>query len=235
MKTYTVSLVLILVAALLGGCGAAASSPAAEATEGGVPAVAIAGDSEERTLPDSSQLALGTLKLEGTAHAVTPEQASALLPLWQAVQSGGLQNETETAAVLKQIQRAMTAEQLADITAMELTAEALAAWMQEQGMDLAPPDAAAGSGRPAPPEGMSEDDMAAMRATAQAGGEMPGGGAGFGAPGDLSEEERAAMRATAEAGGMTLGGGGRAPAGAGGQLAMMAQQVIEMLTARAAE
>jgi len=200
-----------------------------------VPAVALAGDSEERTLPDSSQLALGTLKLEGTANAVTPEQASALLPLWQAVQSGGLQNETETAAVLKQIQGAMSAEQMAAIEAMQLSVEDLGTWMQEQGEGFAPPsDAVAGSGGLAPPAGRSEDERAAMRATAEAGGGMPGGGGGF-APGDVSEEERAAMRATAEAGGM-IAGGGRGSAGAGGgQFAMMAQQVIDMLTARAAE
>jgi hypothetical protein len=78
---------------------------------------------------------------------------------------------------------------------------------------------------------MSEEERAAMRATAQAGGGMPGGGAGpFG---DMREEERAAMRATAEASGMTIGNRG---AGAGrGQLNLLAQQVVDLLTQIAAE
>jgi hypothetical protein len=43
------------------------------------------------------------------------------------------------------------------------------------------------------------------------------------------------MRATAEAGGITFGSG-QSPAAAGsGQLAMLAGQVIELLTVRAAE
>jgi hypothetical protein len=207
VKDYALSLVLILVATLLAGCGgAAASSPTAEATAGAMSAVAMADDAEGGTLPDSSRLALGTLMLEGTADAVTPEQANTLLLLWQALQSGGLQNEAETAAVLKQLEGAMTAEQLAAIAAMEFNPEDLGTWMQEQGTDLAPPSgAAAGSDRLAPPEGMSEEDMAAMRATAEAGGMTPGGR------------------------------GARGAAGGGGQLAMMAQQVIELLTDRAAE
>ena len=77
-----------------------------------------------------------------------------------------------------------------------------------------------------------------MRATAQPGGGMPGGG-GFagqgGPPSSLSDEERAAMRATAEAGGMALGGG-RGPVGAGsGELTLLAGQVVELLAARAAQ
>jgi hypothetical protein len=230
------SLVLILAAALLAGCGGDASSPAGQGTEGAAPALALAGAGEEATLPDSSRLALGTLKLEGTANAVTAEQASKLLPLWQALQGGALQNEAETAAVLKQIQGLLTAEQLAAIDAMQLGAEDLASWMQEQGMEYGPPaDAGDGAGRSAPPEGMSEEEMAAMRATAQAGGGRPGGGEGFDPPGNMSEEEMVAARATAQAGG-GMPAGSRWLAGAGGgQLSLIGRQLIALLSDRAAE
>jgi hypothetical protein len=51
----------------------------------------------------------------------------------------------------------------------------------------------------------------------------------------MSEEDRASMRATAEAGGMTRPGGGAAGGRFGGQLAMLAEQVIELLTERAVD
>jgi len=189
--------------------------------------------SYQATLPASSQLALGTFQLEGTENAVTPEQAANLLPLWQAIRGGSLQSDAETNAVLKQIEGTMTAKQLAAIAALRLTVEDLGSWMREQGVSMAPPsDAAAAPGGFAPPNGMNDEEMAAMRATAQAGGGPPGGGGPFG---NMSEQEREAMRATAEAGGMTFGGG-RGPAGASsGQLGKLAAQVVELLNVRAAE
>ena len=47
---------------------------------------------------------LGMLKLEGTEQAVTPDQAKALLPLWQAFQGGALQASAERNAVMAQIE-----------------------------------------------------------------------------------------------------------------------------------
>lgn len=247
MKLESVILVLILLAGAVAGCGSeasvstplAASADLAANGDGGAYTSVALGATYEGALPAGSQLVLGTFELGGAANAVTPAQAETLLPLWQVIQGGSLQNDAETNAVLKQIEGAMTAEQLAAIAAMQLTMADLGVWMQEQGEDFVPPSgAAADPGGFAPPDGMNEEEMAALRATAQAGGGMPGGG-GFpgegGPPGNMSEQERAAMRATAEAGGMTTGGG-RGPAGASsGQLTMMAAQVVELLTARAAE
>jgi hypothetical protein len=249
MRTWKLTLVLVLVAGILAGCGGSTAASAdkqgsstpvldSSADPGGYTSPVL-GTAYEGALPASTQLVLGTFELEGTDNAVTPEQAKTLLPLWKVLQGGSLQNSAETNAVLKQIEGVMTVEQLVAIASMQLSMEDLASWMQEQGVNLAPPsDAAAGSAGFAPPNGMSEEEMAAMRATVQAGGGMPGGG-GFPSAGgpanNMSEEERAAMRATAEAGGMNFGGG-RGPAGAGnGQLTMMAAQVVELLTARAAE
>jgi hypothetical protein len=58
-----------------------------------------------------NQLAYGTLKLEGTEQAITPEQAKVLLPLWQAivVLSGNERTaEEELTAVQNQITQALT-------------------------------------------------------------------------------------------------------------------------------
>ena len=76
---------------------------------------------------------------------------------------------------------------------------------------------------------MSEEEREAMRATVEAGGGMPFGGG----RGNLSQEEREAMRATAEASGMNFGT--RGFRGGAGQINILAQPLIELLTQRAAE
>jgi hypothetical protein len=183
-------------------------------------------------MPASSQLALGTLRLEGTEDAVTPEQAKTLLLLWQSIQSGALQDEAETNAVYKQIEGTMTPAQMAAIVAMKLTSEDLTIWMQDQGSSLGPPPGAAGApggaGQGGPPQNMSEEERAAFRATAQARGLGQGGSRQ-----NISEEEWASFRATAEAGGASFSG---RPAGAqGGQGATLAGLLVRLLAARAAE
>ncbi|MFC2015469.1 hypothetical protein ACFLUM_00890 [Chloroflexota bacterium] len=215
---------LVLLAGILAGCGTAASpaTDVATSTDGATETsavlagsggsethtAAVLDDSYEGALPVSNQLAVGTFKLEGTENTVTAEQAQALLPLWQIIESGTLQSEAETDAILKQIEGAMTPDQLAAIAAMQLTIEDMGAWAQEQGLSLGP----------------APEAMAADRAT--------GGGKG-GQGANLSEEERAAARATAQAGG-TAPGGRQAGAGAG-QLGTLAEPLVELLTLRVAE
>ena len=245
MKFWNLVLVLALLAGVLAGCGGdadtsaqeEASAPLAESDEGDTYTSSILNTAYDQALPVSSQLALGIYRLEETGDAVTPEQAKALVPLWQALQSESLQSEAETNAVLKQIEGAMTSEQLSAIAEMQLTRESLGQWMQERGVNFGlSPEAmatrqAAGEGQAGPFGNLSEEEREAMRATRQASGE---GGFGPGGFGEMSEEERAAMRATAEASGMAFPGGGRGP-GARGQLSMLAELVIELLTERAAE
>jgi len=245
MKLENLTLILILVAGVLAGCGGETPAPAAEqeeavavnvvADESGEYVSAALDTSYEGALPASNQLALGTLRLEGTEEAVTPEQAVALLPLWQAIQSEALQSNTEINAVLKQIEGKMTSEQLQAIAAMQLTMEDLGTWTQEQGIGPRfSPEALAtrqaeggGQGGFGPPGNLSEEERASMRATMEAGG-MP-----FGDRGNLSEEERAARRATAEAGGMNFSG--RGFRGGAGQIGFLAQPLIDLLTQRAAD
>jgi hypothetical protein len=252
MKVWHSTLILILIAGVLVGCGgdAAPSVEGAPSGDGGasmeeqgssVQALeesaaresytsAVLDVSYEEALPASSQLVLGIFRLEGMENVVTPEQAQTLLPLWQAIQGGTLQSDAETNAVLKQIEGALTAEQLAAIAALQLTFEDMGTWMQEQGVNFGGPQGVGGGQGPS--GDLSEEEQAAMRATRQAGGGFGGEGGPFG---NMSEEERESMRATAEAGGMTRPGGGAPGGGLVGQLAMLAEQVIELLTERAAE
>jgi hypothetical protein len=134
------------------------------------------------------QLLLGTFKLEKTDQAVTKEQASLLLPLWTNLKTlsqslmparGGADQgqakstpqaptiNTEAQAQItelgKQIQAAMTPEQIQAISEMKITQETAKTIMQEQGLTLGGPQAKGNGGQP--PSG-----------TPQAGG--PGGGGG---------------------------------------------------------
>jgi hypothetical protein len=238
LRFRVVGLFAALAVVVLAGCGGG------EATE----AAADAGESESYTsaaldtsytdaLNVSTQLVLGTLRLEETESAVTPEQAAALLPLWQALR-GGVTAPAEVNAVLKQVEGAMTEEQLAAIAAMQLTREDLQAWLEEQG-----PGVEGGF------RGPDEDpDVRATRQAEFGGGEMPPEMATRRAEFEnMSDEEREAMRATAEAGGGFAGGagarggfaGGAAPGGrggaGGGQFSFLLNPLIELLTQRAAE
>ncbi len=130
-----------------------------------------------------NQLALGTLRLEGTAQAITPEQAQTLAFLWQGLKSlSGTSTAAseETAAVQQQITDALSAEQLAAIRDLRLTSADLNAFYEERGIPLPTgdpdnPDAEAGSHRG---RNMTEEERAAWRAEREATGDGGGGGGG---------------------------------------------------------
>jgi hypothetical protein len=237
--------VLTLSVMLLAACASSEPTQAVEESVGGSYTSEVLGTSYEGALSVPNQLMLGTLLLEGTEHAVTPEQAKTLLPLWQALQ-GGVTIETEVNAVLKQIEGAMTQEQLQAIAAMQLTQEDLQAWMEEQGMGGGAPGA--GPGSPGGGGDMSDEEREAARATWQAGsggGMPPGGGemppematrqAEFA---NMTDAEREAARATMQAGGGFPGGpGGGAGGGRGGsagrQANFLLRPLIQLLEERA--
>ncbi len=169
MKAWHIGFVLVLAATMLVGCGGGEATP--EPVDEGVGETytsAVLDASYPDALSVSNQLALGTIQLEETENAVTPEQAASLLPLWQAMQ-GGVTAQAEVNAVLKQIEGTMAQEQLEAIAAMQLTQEDLRAWMQEQGLGT-------GGGFPGAGGDMSEEERESLRATVEAGGGMPGGG-----------------------------------------------------------
>ena len=190
---------------------AAPATPAAQA--GAFPSVA-------GEMRDTNLLALGTLQLEGTDQAVTPEQATKLLPLWTLIQESTLQGDAETQAVVRQIRNTMTADQLAAMEAMSLTQEDFQVRFREQGEGLPRPE---GENVRVPPEpgGFDAEDRAALRERLQS----------------MTDEERAA--AMAEMGIERPEGGmaGQRPGAAGvvrGGNAMLLP-LIELLTSRAAE
>ena len=229
MERWRITLVAAFVVTALAGCGGGQATPTPELVGMGSETYTSThlDVSYPGALPVPQQLALGIMRLEGTENAVTPEQARALLPLWQALQGGTLRGNAEVNAVLKRIEGTMTSEQLAAIAAMRLTQEDLRAWAQEQGLDMG---AKGGPGKGGG-QGLSPEEMATRRAEFQQlspearatrRAELAG----------LSEEERAALRATAEASGMTFGG---RRFGAGqGQLPFLLEPLIELLTQRAA-
>ena len=219
-KRLCIGLVLLLVVGVLVGCGGEQAT-LAPADEGGGETYtsAVLDASYPGALSVGSQLALGTIQLEETENGVTPEQATALLPLWQALQ-GGVTAQAEVDAVLKQIKGVMTSEQLEAIAAKQLTQDDL------RGLGI-PPGGGGG-------QGLSPDEQATRQAE-RGGGEMPPETATRRAEMEnMSDEERESLRAMALAGGMSGGPGGRAGAGPG-QFIILLDPLIELLTQRATE
>lgn len=191
MKKLTLILITLL-ALTLSACGGASDSTGAATTS--------QTDPSAQTLSGASLLIIGTFKLEGTGQAVTSEQASELLPLWQVYQSLSTSDTAaseEVDALVEQIQTTMTSEQMQAIEEMQLTQEDVFALMQEQGIEMG-----AGPG-------------AERMATAQAGGGgftppdggFPGGGGPGQGPGDgggqgLTPDQIATAQASRGAGGV---------------------------------
>ncbi|MCP4543470.1 MAG: hypothetical protein GY832_40680 [Chloroflexi bacterium] len=235
MKFLNVGLVMVMAITILAGCGGGGQdAPPDAVSEETVYTSEVLDVSYDDALAASSQLTLGTLNLEGTENAVTPEQATALLPLWQALQ-GGVTAQAEVDAVLKQIEGTMTQEQLAAITAMQLTREDMRAWMEAQGINTRGGFPGAGEGQE-----LSKDERATRQAEfgrGEEGGMPPEMATRRAEFADMSEEDREALRATMEAGGGRPGGAGGMPGGAfrARQFVILLNPLIEMLTVRAAE
>ena len=220
---------IALATAMLAGCARpqAQNDAAPEADSGQTAAEA----STRQSLDQATQLALGTLQLEDTMHAVEAGQAVALLPLWQAVRSGSLQSDEELGAVLSQIESQLSAQQLAEIADLQLTNESLRAWAEEQGLTMA--FGAQASGDLQRPELSPEQLEQSQR---QFGGQAPD-------PetlqamreqfGNMTDEQRSAARATAQASGTGLGQ--RSPGIGPGQAALVLEPLIGLLTSRAGE
>jgi len=211
MVRITTVLCLLVVIAVSVACGSSEADTTAGASYAaqGTPRGFFGGGDQ----PLSMMLPAGTLLLEETALAVTPEQAQELLPLWQmlrALQDSGTSSQVEIEALYDQIQEAMTPEQLAAIE--EMNPEDMQELLQEYGMRRQG-DAESGEGGGfRPPDGMIPPGGGEGRQ-----GMGPGGFA------DLSPEERATVMAGRGGIGMVLGG------------AAFTEQVIELLEARAAE
>jgi hypothetical protein len=152
MKKTLIPLVLLAVLVLAACSNSASSGSGANGTPGAF---------GSGPLSSPLDLLVGTFKLEGTNNAVTHDEASALIPLWQAYASLTSSNtaaQQEIDALVQQIHDTMTPEQVKAIQDMKLTGQDMFALMQDQGLSF--------GNRP--------------RGTAQpGGGGFPGGGGGF--------------------------------------------------------
>jgi len=148
MKSKIVIPILLVFSLMLSACGSAAANT--PNTQGGA---------NPQDLQLSEKLAIGTLKLEGTANAITAKQAADLLPLWQ-VYSSLITSDTaaqeEKDALVQQIQEIMTSDQITAIDGLNLTQREVFASLQQLGITASAPVSANG--------------------TPQAGGNFPGGG-----------------------------------------------------------
>jgi hypothetical protein len=225
----------IALSVALAGCAKAEPTPVVEAESGGAglgQGGVLRGpggpDGPGGSLRGATGLALGTLKLEGTEHAVTAAQAAELLPLWKMIQGGSLQSQAETDAVLKQIERQIDPAQLTAIEEMGLTFEDIRAWMEETGIEMPTPPAGPGGpdgqgGRGAF-QNMTEEERSRLRQEFQ----------------NMSPEQRATRMAERgfqrPEGAGAAGGPGRGPGLAGGGAGnLLIDPLIELLTARAAQ
>jgi hypothetical protein len=145
------------------------------------------------------QLALGTLELEDTDQAVSEEQATELLTLWQAYQSlhnSDIAASAEVEAVLNQIQDTMTADQITAISEMKLTADSMTTLIEEGGLAIG----RGGFGNRGGDDGEGGGFLGGafsggIPGQRPGGGGFPGGGPGGGGFGNFSEEDIATRQA----------------------------------------
>jgi len=168
MKKVTFYIVMLTLVFALVACGGANTTGTAvsDGTSSG-------NTSGELSL--STQLLIGTLKLEGTDLAVDAQQASELLPLWQAyneLMTSDTAAQAEIDAVVTQIQETINPQQLQAITDMKLTQQDEFSLMQELGLVTNRPNA---SGTPQASFGQGNPGEGFVPGA----GGVPDGGQGF--------------------------------------------------------
>ncbi len=162
MKRLIVIPILSILALALTACGAPTAPAQSDLTNGSSGAnTGSSGSSNPAqvngtpaTGPTGLQLAAGILKLDGTSNAVTAQEASQLLPLWQSLQQGqgtsfpqgtpgarpdpGMMQQMmqQTNAQVTLIQKAMTPAQIQAITAMNLSRQDIFTAFQQAGISM---------------------------------------------------------------------------------------------------
>jgi hypothetical protein len=130
MKKFTYAILCLIIVLGLVACGGGDGNTQEDETT-------TAAETGDVSLSIETQLILGTMKLDGTDLEVTADQASELLTLWKAFKSLSTSDtaaEEELDAVINQIQKTMTAEQLDAIQAMDLEQGDMASLMEELGI-----------------------------------------------------------------------------------------------------
>ena len=175
--------VIVMISMILGACKGSTTSSSN----------ATASNASGTSLSEVNMLLVGALKLDGTDQAVTSVEAAQLLPLWQAYRSLSTSQtaaEAEVNGLLKQIQAAMTSQQLEAIQAMNLTSSDMLQLMQSMGgmgpqgtpnpkatpgVDL-PSGAFTGGNFPPDMQPPSGSSGGTTNSRPSGGGAMPGGG-----------------------------------------------------------
>ena len=182
MKTkkfvFPLAAVIVILVMVLVACGAKSSSTTSQTGNSNTTAANATPGARNSTqpLPLAESLVIGTFKLEGTANAITPAQATALVPLWQAyaqLTSSNTAAQAEIDAVISQIQSTMTPQQVQAITAMKLTRQDL--FTTESSLGLSNGFGANGTGTPRAP---STNGGGGFFAGGGGGGGFAGGGTG---------------------------------------------------------
>jgi hypothetical protein len=130
IKMNKTSVLLLLILTLILTACSNAPTKAGPAGAGNATSGVAAGE-----LSAPIQVALGTIKLDGTENAVTADQAKELLPLWETLQDleGSDTAATEEKdALISQIQETMTADQTQAIAALGLSRQDMFSVMQSQ-------------------------------------------------------------------------------------------------------
>lgn len=176
LKTFVIVLSLAVMAAACGGAPAPAQPVAAPtASSGGLV------EDYPDALSVRNQLAFGTLRLEGTANAVTAAEAARLLPLWQALKTltaSSTSATEEVAAVQNQISAAMTPAQISAIASLKLTNAMLQAYYVEIGVSVASTPEPGVTPQSSSLKDLTPEQREAAKATAQAQGTPVGVGSG---------------------------------------------------------
>jgi hypothetical protein len=144
MKGVLRRALLVGLALGLAACGAGGAEGTGQTT-GSTPAPAVSGDAGTSgvALTDEMRLMLGTMKLDEVGLEPDAAQASDLLVLWQAYRSLATSDTAapqEIEAVLGQIEKTMTAEQVAAIAAMDLDQEDLTGLLESFRQSIAAGD-----------------------------------------------------------------------------------------------
>lgn len=201
----SVTILIVLAAALLAACGGTAQGAEAEAV------TQVQGGDFTGEMSALNRLMMGLLYLEEGEQPLTAQQAEEMLPLWKLA---GSMNETsnvaseELDALAEQLSASLNDEQRTAIGEMEITFESQRELMQELGLSLG-----GGQSGEGPPEGFQRPDGGVP-------GSGPGAGGGAGGTG-LSPDQIATMQA------------GRAGVSRSGLNPMLLETLIERLEEKA--
>ncbi len=171
------------------------STAETETAETATPVTAVGlNTTYENAVSIPMQMILGTLQLNTTAQALTKEQADALIPLWTNYatlsmsmipgqeQQGNTDIQTQLDELIKQIQAAMTPDQINAIAAMQITQDSASKQMEELGITtgmpggINPPQGQDGTNPPQKPGDMNPPaDQDATPPTNPGSGKPPAG------------------------------------------------------------